>query len=439
MEHSAQARCRPLKLQWRGARGPGRAPVPAAVPNGWPSPLTRDDTVSTSSTRPDREPGSSEHAEGRKGERVRSKLVGAGRVFAVVVGPLVAVAGLKFGQTVLVPLVAGIFLAIVVRPIHRRLGAALPRRLRWLGLVVAMLTLLAGLAAFGGAVTLSGRAVADEFASRRSEIESQLAPIRAAAGRFGLDIPGGGQEQSGQSGSSSEAPRASEGSAQGGAQGGRGERMLRTALAGVTALLLTLAFAALGLAEADEVRRRIAHVGNGGGARRALAAIDEAVPAFRRYVWVKTLTSAVTGVATWLAALAFGLPLAWVWGFLAFLLEYIPSVGSALAVLPPTLMALAEGGVQKAAAVLLVVGGLQVFFGNVVDPRLEGKLMSLSPFGVLLSIVFWGWLWGPAGALLAVPLTVAVVIACRHIPGARGVATVVAGDGVPERDGDEER
>ncbi len=147
-------------------------------------------------------------------------------------------------------------------------------------------------------------------------------------------------------------------------------------------------------------------------------------------MWVKTLTSAITGVATWLAALAFGLPLAWVWGFLAFLLEYIPSVGSALAVIPPTLMALAEGGMPKAAAVLLVIGGLQVFFGNVVDPRLEGKLMSLSPFGVLLSIVFWGWLWGPAGALLAVPLTVAAVIACRHIPGARGVATVVAGDGV---------
>ena len=198
--------------------------------------------------------------------------------------------------------------------------------------------------------------------------------------------------------------------------------------------MLALAFAALGLAEADEVRRRIAHVGNGGGARRALAAIDEAVPAFRRYVWVKTLTSAITGVATWLAALAFGLPLAWVWGFLAFLLEYVPSVGSALAVVPPTLMALAEGGLSKAAAVFLVIGGLQVFFGNVVDPRLEGKMMSLSPFGVLLSIVFWGWLWGPAGALLAVPLTVAVVIACRHIPGARGVATVVAGDGVPERD-----
>ena len=404
--------------------------------------------MSTSSTRPD--PGSGERAEEHLQDRVRSKLVGAGRVFAVVVGPVLAIAGLKFGKPVLVPLVAGVFLAIIVRPIQNRLRAVLPERLRWLGLVVAMLTILAGLAAFGGAVTFSGRAVADEFQSRRTEIESQLGRVRAVAGRVGLDIPGGGQEQPAQGGSQGGSQGSAQGSAQGGsqgeaqsgsqggAQGGRAERMLRSVVAGLTGLLLTLAFAALGLAEADEVRRRIAHTGNGGGARRALAAIDEALPAFRRYVWVKSLTSALTGVATWLAALAFGLPLAWVWGFLAFLLEYVPSVGSAIAIVPPTLMALAEGGLSKAAAVFLVIGALQVFFGNVVDPRLEGKLMSLSPFGVLLSIVFWGWLWGPAGALLAVPLTVAVVIACRHIPGARGVATVVAGDGVPDRD-DEKR
>ena len=409
--------------------------------------------MSTPSTRPD--PGSAERDDGHARDGVRSRLAGAGRVFAVVVGPVLAIAGLKFGQTVLVPLLAGIFLAIIVRPIQTRLRAVLPSRLRWLGLVAAMLTIFAGLAAFGGAVTLSGRAVADEFQARRPKIESQLARVRALGSRVGLDIPGGDQPSPAQSGAQdssrsgsqpasqtgSQAGTAGEaqGESSGGAQGGRGERMFRSVVAGLTGLLLTLAFAALGLAEANEVRRRIAHTGNGAGARRALAAIDEAVPAFRRYVWVKTLTSALTGVATWLAALAFGLPLAWVWGFLAFLLEYVPSVGSALAVVPPTLMALAEGGLSKAAAVFVVIGGLQVFFGNVVDPRLEGKLMSLSPFGVLLSIVFWGWLWGPAGALLAVPLTVAVVIACRHIPGARGVATVVAGDGVPEERDDEKR
>lgn len=356
-------------------------------------------------------------------------------MFAVVVGPMLAIAGLKLGKTVLLPLVAGVFLAVIVRPIHHRLGAALPRPLRWLALVVAMLTVLAGIGAFGGAVALSGRAVADEYQARRPEIESQLARLRAAAGRVGLDIPGGARGSAG--GGATPAGGAPQSGAESGAESGRAERTFRTVVASVSTLLLALAFAALGLAEADEVRRRIAHTGSGSGGRRALAAIDEAVPAFRRYVWVKSLTSAITGLATWLAALAFGLPLAWVWGFLAFLLEYVPSVGSALAVAPPTLMALAEGGPTKALAVFLVVGTLQVILGNVVDPRLEGKLMSLSPFGVLLSIVFWGWLWGPVGALLAVPLTVALVIACRHIPGAHGVATVVAGDGVPEPDDDE--
>src|SRR5690606_13453361 len=170
-----------------------------------------------------------------------------------------------------------------------------------------------------------------------------------------------------------------------------------------------------GLAEADDARRRLVRAGNGsGGMRRALAAIDEAVPTFRRYVWVKSLTSAITGLATFLAALAFGLPLAWVWGFLAFLLEYVPTVGSMLAVIPPVLMALAEDGVGRAGVVLAAIGGLQIVLGNVVDPRIEGRLMSISPFGVLLSIVFWGWLWGAVGALLAVPLTVAVAIVCRH-------------------------
>jgi predicted PurR-regulated permease PerM len=221
------------------------------------------------------------------------------------------------------------------------------------------------------------------------------------------------------------------GGPQGSPSGAGAARAIATALGG---LALALAFTALGLAEADEVRRRVARLGHGGGARRALAAMDEAAPAFRRYVWVKSLTSAITGLGTALIALAFGLPLAWVWGFLAFLLEYVPTVGSLLAVLPPALMALAVGGPAHGVAVLLAVGAQQIVFGNVVDPRIEGRLMSISPFGVLLSIVFWGWLWGAVGALLAVPLTVAVVIACRYVPGAGGVATLIAGDGVPERD-----
>jgi predicted PurR-regulated permease PerM len=167
-----------------------------------------------SSTSTHLEPSPSERDERHAaGDGVRSRLVGAGRLFTVIAGLVLAIAALKLGKPVLLPLVAGIFLAIVVQPIHRRLGAVLPWRFRWLALVVAMLTVLAGIAAFGGALTVSGRAVADELQARRPEIESQLARVRALAARVGLEIPGG----SASPGESQQAQSA----AQGGAQGGR--------------------------------------------------------------------------------------------------------------------------------------------------------------------------------------------------------------------------
>ena len=386
-------------------------------------------------------PSSGNAPGGHGGGTVAPRWSVAARVLAVIVGVVLAIQGLRLARPVMLPLVGGIFLAILARPLHLRVREALPRRLRWLGLVVAMLAMLAGVGALGTALVLSGRVIADELRSRRPQIEAGIERIRSAADRAGLPMP------SALEGGASRTPAQPGQPAQDSARAGRSQndstasssgssdttsRALRTAIEALTGLGLALAFAALGLAEATEVRRRIAHAARGASAEQTLAAVDEAASAFRRYVWVKSLTSAITGLATWLAALAFGLPLAWVWGFLAFLLEYVPSVGSLLAVIPPTLMALADGGPGRAAVVLLVIGTLQIILGNVVDPRLEGRLMAISPFGVLLSIVFWGWLWGPVGALLAVPLTVAIVIACRHIPGAQGFATVVAGDGVPD-------
>jgi predicted PurR-regulated permease PerM len=368
----------------------------------------------------------------------------ATRALAIVVGTVLAVDGLRLTKPVVLPLFAGVFLAILARPLHLRLRSVLPARLRWFALVVASLAIIAGVGALAGAIGVAGRAVAEEFGARRPQIESQLEHMRRRAERVGVALPrmngptsardttaDAQSRRASAGGSATSTDAETQGSGGSGGQGGA-TQALRAIATGLGGLGLALGFAFLGLAEAGEVRRRIEHAGRGGTARRTLGAIDEAVHAFRRYVWVKTLTSALTGVVTWLAALAFGLPLAWVWGFLAFLLEYVPSVGSVMAVVPPTLMALADGGPGRAALVLVTIGALQVLLGNVIDPRLEGRLMAISPFGVLLSIVFWGWLWGPVGALLAVPLTVAFVIACRHIPGARGVATIVSGDGVPD-------
>jgi predicted PurR-regulated permease PerM len=373
----------------------------------------------------------------------------AGRLFRVLVGTVVAVAALRAAEPVLVPLVAGLFLAALAQPMHRRLRDALPGPLRWLGLVASMLVVTAGVAAFVGLLAVGAHAVATELRERGPAIERQLTDLRTRAAAAGVPLPalpgvGSGTPAASPPDPATDAPGGARGGAASGRSGGgssaasggqsgawrlarSGVSVLGGALAG---LALALGFAALGMAETDEARRRIGHLRGG---REALAAMDEAAPTFRRYVWVKSLTSAVTGLATGLASLALGVPLAWVWGLVAFLFEYVPTIGSVLAVAPPVLMALADDGPGRAGLVLLVVGTVQIVLGNVVDPRLEGRLMAVSPFGVLLSIVFWGWLWGAVGALLAVPLTIAVVIACRHVPAARGVATVVAGDGV---DGD---
>jgi predicted PurR-regulated permease PerM len=372
--------------------------------------------------------------------------VGA-RVFRLVVGTVVVAAALKLAQPVLVPLVAGVFLAVLARPLQRAVAGRLPGRLRWLGLVAAMLVVLGGVTAFGSAVYLTGRAVAGELRDRRPRLEAAAAEVRQRLARTGVPasavppVPGAGGATSSPGsaaparGSSPEAAPsggasgAASGQPSGEASGGGSAGTVRRATTGLVealgSLLLALAFCALGLAESGAARRRLVRAVPDRATPAVLQAVDEAAAAFRRYAWVKTLTSAITGLATFGAALAFGLPLAWVWGFIAFLLEYIPSVGSALAVLPPTLMAVADGGPSRGLMVFLVVGALQVFFGNVVDPKLEGRFMAVSPFVVLLSIVVWGWLWGPVGALLAVPMTVAAVIVARHTPGAHGVATLL--------------
>jgi hypothetical protein len=264
---------------------------------------------------------------------------------------------------VLVPLVAGVFLAVLARPLQRRVGRALPARLRWLGLVAAMLVVFAGVGAFGGALYYTGRAVAGELRDRRPRLEATVAQARQRLARSGVPasaVPGGVGAPAGRPGSGAAAgsaggqpqPATRAGSA-GGQSGAPSERaagapspdsggaagtVRRVATGTVEALgtlLLALAFCALGLAEAGDARRRLVRAVPDRATPTVLSAVDEAVAAFRRYAWVKTLTSALTGSATALAAFALGLPLPWVWGFITFLLEYIPSVGSVLSVIRP--------------------------------------------------------------------------------------------------------
>jgi len=144
---------------------------------------------------------------------------------------------------------------------------------------------------------------------------------------------------------------------------------------------------------------------------------------------VSFFTGMTAGV--WVGVL--GVDFAILWGLLAFLLNYVPTIGSILAAVPPVPLAFVQFGPGKA---LLVAAGyivINVVIGNLIEPRIMGKGLGLSTLVVFLSLLFWGWALGTIGMLLSVPLTMVVKIALEGHPNTRWAA-VLLGSGVPEPD-----
>ncbi len=130
----------------------------------------------------------------------------------------------------------------------------------------------------------------------------------------------------------------------------------------------------------------------------------------QRFLAIKTGVSVLTGVLAGTLCWAAGLDFYVLWGILAFFFNFIPVVGSIVAGVPPTILALFVAGLPNA---VLVAGGyllINNFLGNFVEPMLVGRRFGISTLVVVVSVVFWGWLWGPLGMLLAVPLTMVLKV-----------------------------
>jgi AI-2 transport protein TqsA len=138
--------------------------------------------------------------------------------------------------------------------------------------------------------------------------------------------------------------------------------------------------------------------------------ISRVAHSVKRYLAIKTLISLATGLAAGLLVGLLGIDFPILWGLLAFLLNYIPSVGSILAAVPPVILALIQHGPGKALAVVVGYLVINAVFGNLIEPRVAGRGVGLSPLVVFLSLVFWGWVLGPVGMLLSVPLTASIKI-----------------------------
>jgi predicted PurR-regulated permease PerM len=145
-----------------------------------------------------------------------------------------------------------------------------------------------------------------------------------------------------------------------------------------------------------------------------------------RYFAIKTLTSVMTGLFIGIWLKLFGVPYAVLMGILAFLLNYIPNVGSLLAAVPGVLIALVSGGLADGAATLFGYLVVNTAIGWVAEPRIMGEGLGLSNLVVILSLFFWGWVFGPVGMLLSAPLTMTVKIALQEIEETRWIAVLLS-------------
>ena len=150
----------------------------------------------------------------------------------------------------------------------------------------------------------------------------------------------------------------------------------------------------------------------------------------RGYLATKFAISAVTGVLVWAILALFGLEMAELFGMLAFLLNFIPSIGSVIATLLPIPVAVAQfpGDPWKILAVVALPGTVHMLIGNVIEPKLMGQGLQLHPVTVLLSLAFWGLLWGPIGMILAVPITSIIRIILIRFDVTRPLGAMLAGE-----------
>jgi AI-2 transport protein TqsA len=156
---------------------------------------------------------------------------------------------------------------------------------------------------------------------------------------------------------------------------------------------------------------------------------DEIESRIRRYLVTLTAISAATGVLVGLVLALLGIHLAFLFGLFAFLLNFIPSVGSIIATLLPLPVVIVSADISPTVAVLAIAipAAIQLIIGNVIAPKVMGASLDLHPVVILLALMFWGMLWGMVGMLLATPMTAALKILFSKLEPTRAVAEVMAG------------
>ena len=347
-------------------------------------------------------------------------------------------------SSVFVPLVASVMIALAVMPVRDWVQRRVSRKFRWLGVVAAMALLLLVVGLFFGALWLAAQQVIAQIPGGTGQI-TQV--IEQAMPQEGAEAQGGTEAQppQGDAGSSlplglpsgvaepsalGQVPQAGQESG-GESAGGLASRFGDTLVSVLTRVAKTLLGSAVGivsalvviffltlliLIESRDWGRKISTITHWRTEWRLTESAEVIAQKVRAYLLIRGVlglaTAALYGLWLWF----FGAGLIFVWALLTFLLNFIPTVGSIIAGLLPVIYIVATQDLGTAVAVGAGLLVIEQVMGNFIDPKVSGNRISVSPLVVLVGLLFWSWIWGIPGALLAAPVTVALVVLGAHVP-----------------------
>jgi len=333
------------------------------------------------------------------------------RGLLIVIAIILLAAALRAVRVVAMPLVFAFFVAILLNPLKHGMERRLPDKLKWLSLVAVMSLLVLVLAAGVGAIWMALSRVmqkAPDYAERLQDRWQQLEEW-SEQHNIGLReefLSGDGVMD-------------------------RSLEILARVMEGGGALLAGLALVfflvLLMLIEANTWYAKVRNLLQDYERSDLLEVLEVTGSKVRQYLSVLTLMSFAAAFFHTLWLWGMGLEFFLLWGLMAFVLNFIPSIGATLAVIAPSVFALLEFGPAWA---LLTIAGMTVIeqvIGNFLQPRMQGRRLQLSPVVVMVSMLFWGWLWGIGGALLAVPITITLLVVFAHLEPLRPVAQLMSG------------
>jgi AI-2 transport protein TqsA len=326
-------------------------------------------------------------------------------VILILAGFIIVVAGMKAASSLLVPFFLAAFIAVICAPplfwLQRK---GVPKLV---ALVVILVSILVLGCLLGVLIGPSLNHFLSSLPGYQERLTTHIGALISWLGKKGIHIP------------AEEIPQTFNPAWMISLAGGIFSA-LSSLLTNALLILLTVVFILLEAADLPEKLRVVLK-----NPERSLSAIEKFSQNAKRYLIIKTLISAAVGLVIWLWLLILGVDYPVLWGTLSFLLNYVPNIGAIIAALPVALLALVQLGVGPALLVLLGFTVVHLVVGNIIEPKLTGKGMSLSTLVVFLSLVFWGWVLGPIGMILSVPITSLVKIGLESYETTRGLAVML--------------